>query len=75
MSTRKNDNNSFAPYKHNDEVEALVNHMIRTFEVDKAEKDLNEALEAKMWISEPDKFQEIVDKYNMLRIARHFRIV
>lgn len=60
---KKTDNNSFAPYKHNKEVETLVAHMKEVYYVNLMDR----ALEEKLWISDPKEFQKILNLYNSNR--------
>lgn len=59
MRTSKNDNNSFAPYKENKVVEAVVNRAYFQF----AQARLDDALDSKMHTTNPVEFQMIVDIY------------
>jgi hypothetical protein len=59
MRTKKNDNNSFAPYKENPEVEAVVaNAYIKYIQI-----RIDRALDNGMWKTHPEEFQELVNIY------------
>lgn len=68
MKIRKNDNNSFMPYKHNDIVEDLVTKLTIEGNSKRAMEALDKALDEKLFITNPDAFKEIVDNYNKAKI-------
>ncbi|MER2007451.1 MAG: hypothetical protein ABS939_08355 [Psychrobacillus sp.] len=57
--TSKNDNNSFAPYKKNSEVESVVDMLILNY----WQARLDKALDEKMYVENLNDFQKIVDNY------------
>jgi hypothetical protein len=59
MRTSKNDNNSFAPYKSNSEVEAVVERLMLNY----WQARLDKALDERMFATDPTNFQKIVDNY------------
>lgn len=60
MKTKKNDNNSFAPYKGDPEVEAVVNKAYFDF----VKLLMDKALDDKMWIDNPEEFHRLLSIYN-----------
>lgn len=73
MRTSKNDNNSFAPYKHNQEVEEILSNILNKAEFEKYEKLVDKGLEEKLYETNPTAFREIVKAYteakNNLKIS------
>lgn len=55
----KNDNNSFAPYKYNQAVEDIIKQANIKFLSTKVDN----ALDEKMYITNPEGFQSIVNRY------------
>lgn len=59
MRTSKHDNNSFAPYKHNQKVEDLINHVYVKF----CQERIDDALDKNLHKTNPEAFQQLVDIY------------
>ena len=57
--TTRNDNNSHAPYRHDDDVEAVVNKSMFDYYYARVDKALAEGLHR----TDPVNFQKIVDNY------------
>lgn len=55
----KNDNNSFAPYKHNEDVEMVLENAYLRY----IEERMNKGLETRMWETNLEEFQKLVDLY------------
>lgn len=56
----KSDNNSFAPYKYNKDVEEIV----RQAQLGYIQSLLDEALEKKLWITDKDEFDKILELHS-----------
>lgn len=59
----KNDNNSFAPYQSNEKVEELIAHVQKKSDIEKYSKLVDEGLDTRLFETNPEEFQRIVDSY------------
>lgn len=62
----KYDNNSFSPYKYNEEVEEIVEELMFIAKKKNIQDKLDKALDEKLWISNPEKFETILQEYNSI---------